>query len=148
MTEGEYLALYPEGAKWVPGTMAPEPMVLVRSERDGAIDNVSDFLECMHGRNTPNPSIQAGFGAAQYPSIGNIAWRGDTKVVWAARRKRAGSSRVEVSRRAAIGAFGPGPMRRLCSERRAIQRDADRPQSARPGITGQNTKQDGARHSF
>ena len=78
----EHLAVYPEGVKWVPGTQAPEPEIFVRSERDGAIDNVKNFLDCMRSRKTPNANIQAGFEAARTSWIGNIALKRGMKTVW------------------------------------------------------------------
>jgi len=78
----EHLAVYPEGVKWVPGTQAPEPEIFVRSERDGTIDNVKNFLDCMRSRKTPNANIQAGFEAARTSWIGNIALKRGMKTVW------------------------------------------------------------------
>jgi predicted dehydrogenase len=69
----EHLALYPEGAKPVPGSQAPEPEIFVRAEHDGTIDHVKNFLDCMRTRKTPNASIQVGFEAARTSWIGNIA---------------------------------------------------------------------------
>jgi predicted dehydrogenase len=78
----EHLAVYPEGVRWVPGLQAPEPEIFVRSERDGALDHVKNFLDCVRSRKTPNSSIQAGFEAARTSWIGNIALKRGTKVVW------------------------------------------------------------------
>jgi hypothetical protein len=78
----EHLAVYPEGVKWVPGSQAPEPEILVRSEHDGTLDHVKNFLDCVRSRKTPNASIQVGFEAARTSWIGNIALKRGTKVVW------------------------------------------------------------------
>jgi predicted dehydrogenase len=78
----EHLAVYPEGVKSVPGTQAPEPEILVRSERDGAVDHVKNFLDCVRSRKTPNASIQVGFEAARTSWIGNLALKRGAKVVW------------------------------------------------------------------
>ncbi len=77
-----HLAVYPEGVKSVPGTAAPEPEIFVRSEHDGTIDHVKNFLDCVRSRKTPNASIQAGFEAARTSWIGNIALRRGLKTVW------------------------------------------------------------------
>lgn len=82
------MAVYPEGAKSAPGTQAPEPEIFVRSERDGTLDNVNNFLACTRSRKTPNASIQAGFEAARTSWIGNIALRRGLKTVWDAGRNR------------------------------------------------------------
>jgi len=78
----EHLAVYPEGVKSVPGTQAPEPEILVRSERDGAVDHMKNFLDCVRSRTTPNASIQVGFEAARTSWIGNLALKRGAKVVW------------------------------------------------------------------
>ena len=84
-----HLAVYPEGAKFVPGQLAPEPEIFVRSEGDGTVDHVMNFLECMRSRKTPNAPIQAGFEAARTSWIGNMALRRGMKVAWDASRNRA-----------------------------------------------------------
>jgi predicted dehydrogenase len=78
----EHLAVYPEQGKRVPGTFAPEPEIFVRSEHDGTIDNVRNFIECMRTRKTPNASLQAGYEAARTSWIGNTALKRGMKVVW------------------------------------------------------------------
>jgi len=78
----ERLAVYPEGGRPVPGTLVPEPEILVRSERDGAIDNVNNFLDCVHTRKTPNANIHVAFEAARTSWIGNASLKRGTKVAW------------------------------------------------------------------
>jgi predicted dehydrogenase len=78
----EHMAVYPEGGRNVPGTLVPEPEILVRSERDGTIDNVNNFLDCVRSRKTPNANIHLGFEAARTSWIGNIALKRGMKVVW------------------------------------------------------------------
>jgi len=78
----EHLAVYPEGAKLLPNSNAPEPEIFVRAERDGTLDHVKNFLDCMRSRKTPNASIQAGFEAARASWIGNIALKRGMKTVW------------------------------------------------------------------
>lgn len=69
----EHLAVYSEGQKWVPGSMAPQAEIFVRSERDGTVDHVRNFLECARSRKTPTAPVQAGFEAARTGWLGNIA---------------------------------------------------------------------------
>jgi predicted dehydrogenase len=71
----EHLAVYSEGVEWEPGTMAPKPEIYVRSERDGTIDHVKNFLDCVRSRKTPTAPIQAGFEGARAGWLGNIALR-------------------------------------------------------------------------
>ena len=84
----EHMAVYPEGGAAVPGTLVPEPEILVRSERDGTIDNVNNFLDCVRSRKTPNANIHVGFEAARTSWIGNIALKRGMKVVWDASQGR------------------------------------------------------------
>ena len=82
------LAVYPEGQKSASGTQAPEPEIFVRSEHDGTLDHVNNFLSCMRTRKTPNAPIQAGFEAARTSWLGNIALRRGLKTVWDAAGNR------------------------------------------------------------
>lgn len=84
----EHMAVYPEGGAAVPGTLVPEPEILVRAERDGTIDNVNNFLDCVRSRKTPNANIHVGFEAARTSWIGNIALKRGMKVVWDASQGR------------------------------------------------------------
>ena len=77
-----HLAVYPEGKEPVPGTFAPEPEILVRSERDGTTDHVNNFIECVRTRKTPNADIHAGFEAARATWIGNASLKRGMKVAW------------------------------------------------------------------
>jgi predicted dehydrogenase len=85
------LAVYPEGAKWVSGTQAPEPEIFMRSERDGTYDNVKNFLECMRSRKSPAANIHVGFEAARASWIGNIALKRGMKTAWDATKNRVAS---------------------------------------------------------
>ena len=69
----EHLAVYTEGQKSEPGTLAPAPEIFARSERDGTVDHVKNFLECVRSRKTPTAPIQAGFEAARTGWLANIA---------------------------------------------------------------------------
>jgi predicted dehydrogenase len=77
-----HLAVYPEGVKSVPGSLAPEPEIFVRAEHDGTIDHVKNFLDCLRTRKTPNASVKVGFEAARASWIGNIALKRGMKTVW------------------------------------------------------------------
>ncbi|HTV53409.1 MAG TPA: Gfo/Idh/MocA family oxidoreductase [Terriglobia bacterium] len=84
-----HLAVYPEDAPWQPGKYYPEPEVYVRSEHDGTIDHVRNFLDCMRSRKSPNANIEIGFEAARASWIGNIALRRGMKTVWDEAQERA-----------------------------------------------------------
>ena len=77
-----HLALYSEGQKWEPGTMAPEPEIFVRSERDGTIDHVKNFLDCVRSRKTPTAPVQIGFEAARTGWLANIALERGKRIVF------------------------------------------------------------------
>ena len=77
-----HLAVYPEGVSPVPASLAPEPELFMRSEHDGTLDNVLNFVECMRTRKSPNANIHVGFQAARTSWIGNIALRRGLKVAW------------------------------------------------------------------
>ena len=76
------LAVYPEDVPWQPGKNYPEPEIYVRSEQDGTIEHVRNFLDCMRSRKSPNANIEIGFEAARASWIGNIALKRGTKTVW------------------------------------------------------------------
>ena len=78
----EHFAVYPEGKKPVSGSLVPEPEIFVRSEHDGTIENVANFLDCVRSRKTPNANIHLGFEAARTSWIGNIALKRGMKTVW------------------------------------------------------------------
>ena len=85
------LVLYPEGENWLPGTMHPEPEVFIRSEHDGVIEHIRNFLDCVQSRRTPNAPIEAGFEAARTSWIGNIALKRGMKTVWDAQGEKVAS---------------------------------------------------------
>jgi predicted dehydrogenase len=83
-----HLAVYPEGVSDVPGSFAPEPEILMRSEHDGTLDNVANFVDCMRTRKLPNANIHVGFEAARTSWIGNIALKRGLKTAWDAAKGR------------------------------------------------------------
>jgi predicted dehydrogenase len=86
-----HLAVYPEGAKSQPGTNYPEPEVYARSERDGTVEHVANFLDCVRSRKTPNAGIEKGFEAARASWIGNIALQRGLKTAWNASENKIAS---------------------------------------------------------
>jgi len=77
-----HLAVYPEGVSAVSGSLAPEPELFMRAERDGTLDHVLNFVDCMRTRKPPNSNIHVGFEAARTSWIGNIALKRGLKVAW------------------------------------------------------------------
>lgn len=83
------LAVYPEGVRWSSGRQAPEPEIFARSEHDGTLDHVKNFLDCVRSRHTPNAPLQAGLEAARTSMIGNLAYKRGLKTVFDAAKGRA-----------------------------------------------------------
>jgi len=77
-----HLAVYPEGVSPVSGSLVPEPELFMRAERDGTLDNVINFMDCMRTRKSPNANIHVGFEAARTSWIGNLALKHGMKVAW------------------------------------------------------------------
>ena len=83
-----HLAVYPEGKPWEAGSNAPKPEIFVRSERDGTVDHVKNFLDCVRSRKTPNAPIQVGFEAARTGWLANIALKRGSKITFDAAQNR------------------------------------------------------------
>jgi len=77
-----HLAVYPEGERSEDATLSPPPEIHVRSEHDGTIDHVANFLECVSSRKAPNANIEVGFEAARTSWLGNIALKRGMKTAW------------------------------------------------------------------
>ena len=54
----------------------------MKSTRDGTLDHMKNFLECVRSRNTPNASVEIGVAAARAGHVANLAMRGNG--VWSA----------------------------------------------------------------
>jgi hypothetical protein len=54
----------------------------MRSEHDGTLDNMKNFLDCVRSRKMPNAPIQAGVEAARTSWIGIIAFKRGMKTVF------------------------------------------------------------------
>ena len=53
-----------------------DAIVDAKSTRDGTIDHMENFLECMRTRKTPNSSVEIGVAAARAGHLANEAMRG------------------------------------------------------------------------
>jgi predicted dehydrogenase len=59
-------------------TYEPKDTALeVKSEHDGAIDHMKNFLDCVRSRNTPNAPVEVGVAAARAGHVANLALRGN-----------------------------------------------------------------------
>jgi len=52
-----------------------------RTERDGTLDNVKNFVDCMRTRKSPNANLHVGSEAARTSWIGNIILKRGGKVI-------------------------------------------------------------------
>ena len=68
-------AVYPEGVIPAEKTAYPEPEIAMRSQHDGTIDHVRNFLDCVRSRKTPNAPVPSSVAAARAAHLGNLAYR-------------------------------------------------------------------------
>jgi predicted dehydrogenase len=76
------LAFYRDDAAFAPGTLTPEPEILVRSSGDGTIAHLQNWLDCVRTRKTPNANIRVAHQAARTSHIANAALRAGKPVRW------------------------------------------------------------------
>lgn len=57
------------------------PVLTERSVRDGTIDHMANFLDCVRSRKEPNAPVEAGVAAARAGHLANVALRRGEKVV-------------------------------------------------------------------
>ncbi|MBI4164308.1 MAG: Gfo/Idh/MocA family oxidoreductase [Acidobacteria bacterium] len=84
----EHMAVYSEGQKWIPNSTFPPTEIFVRSEHDGTIDHVKNFLECVRSRKTPTAPVQVGFEAARTGWLANIALDRGKRIEFDARNNK------------------------------------------------------------
>ena len=69
--------VYHEG---VPGK--DNPVLKAESYRDGTIDHMQNFFECIKTRKEPNAPVEAGVAAARAGQIANLAYRRTGQIAW------------------------------------------------------------------
>jgi len=69
--------VYHEG---VPGK--DNPVLKADSFRDGTIDHMQNFFECIKTRKEPNAPVEAGVAAARAGQIANLAYRRTGQITW------------------------------------------------------------------
>jgi predicted dehydrogenase len=82
------LAVYRDDSAYAPGTLTPEPEILVRSSRDGSLAHLQNWIDCVRSRRTPNAPIRVGHAAARTSHIANAALRQRRPVRWNAAAER------------------------------------------------------------
>jgi predicted dehydrogenase len=81
----ERLAVYSEASRrsGQPYRQTPEPEILVRSQADGTVAHLSNWLDCVRSRKTPNAPVPAGVEAARAAHIANESIAaGGARVRW------------------------------------------------------------------
>ena len=58
------------------------PILSEDSFRDGTIDHVQNFFECVKSRKEPNAPVETGIAAARAGHIANLAYRGTGQLAW------------------------------------------------------------------
>jgi len=61
------------------------PVVKADSFRDGTIDHMQNFFDCIKSRKEPNAPVEAGVAAARAGQIANLAYRGTGQIAWPAK---------------------------------------------------------------
>jgi len=54
----------------------PAPILKEVSLRDGGLDHMKNFVECVRSRNTPAAPVEVGVAAAHAGHVANLAMRG------------------------------------------------------------------------
>jgi hypothetical protein len=58
------------------------PVMKTDSFRDGTIDHMQNFFDCVKARKEPNAPVEAGVSAARAGHIANLAYRGSGQIAW------------------------------------------------------------------
>ncbi|HEY1467874.1 MAG TPA: Gfo/Idh/MocA family oxidoreductase [Candidatus Acidoferrum sp.] len=58
------------------------PVVKADSFRDGTIDHIQNFFDCVRTRKEPNAPVETGVAAARAGHIANLAYRGTGQISW------------------------------------------------------------------
>jgi len=67
--------VYPEVPRYSEAPELKDAIIDAKSTRDGTIEHMENFLECMRTRQTPNSSVEIGVAAARAGHLANEAIR-------------------------------------------------------------------------
>ncbi len=84
----QHLAVYSEESKNTQGVNGPEPEILIRSQGDGTLTHLKNFLDCVRSRKNPNANIRIAHEAARASHIGNLSLKLQRKVKWNGEQER------------------------------------------------------------
>ncbi|MBS1857579.1 MAG: Gfo/Idh/MocA family oxidoreductase [Acidobacteria bacterium] len=74
--------VYNEIPRYSEGFTMPPVVMEEKSTRDGSVDHMQNFLDCVRSRKTPNAPVEVGVAAARAGHVANLAMRGSG--VWTA----------------------------------------------------------------
>ena len=69
--------VYAEVPHYTEAFTTPPPVRKENSPRDGGLDHMKNFLDCVRSRNAPNASVEIGVAAARAGHVANLAMRGN-----------------------------------------------------------------------
>jgi predicted dehydrogenase len=69
--------VYAEVPRYTEAFTTPPPILKEVSPRDGGLDHMKNFVECMRSRNTPTAPVEVGVAAARAGHVANLAMRGN-----------------------------------------------------------------------
>jgi hypothetical protein len=58
------------------------PVLRAESFRDGTIDHMRNFFDCIRNRKEPNAPVETGVAAARAGQIANLAYRHTGQISW------------------------------------------------------------------
>ncbi len=82
------LAIYPESGELIGKLGEREPEILLRSNGDGTITHIANFLDCVRSRKTPTADIRVAVEAARAAHLGNLSLRQERKIKWNTKQER------------------------------------------------------------
>jgi predicted dehydrogenase len=69
--------VYNELPSYSEAFQTPPAVLKASSKREGTIDHMQNFLDCVRSRNTPNAPVEVGVAAARAGHVANLALRGN-----------------------------------------------------------------------
>jgi predicted dehydrogenase len=76
------LEVYPEGVLPAEKTHYPEPSIQLRSQADGSLAHVANWLDAIRARKDPNCPVEPAVASARAAHLGNLAYRRGAAVKW------------------------------------------------------------------
>jgi predicted dehydrogenase len=69
----EGLMMFPEGARMIQPMQMTEPDLVMWEKRDGTVEHMQNFVDCIRNRSKPNSDLQSALLAAEVSHLGNRA---------------------------------------------------------------------------